>query len=233
LRAGASRSGFVGGQGSVEVVLVAQRRPHRALWLRWLDQPAQEISVEPGEESALWLNLPLSRRGRVRPPRLRVESRYPLGLLRSWSLVSLDQICLAWPRPQESHDCPADGGDRERQVASAGQSGSEEFQGLRGYVPGDSLGQVDWKGYARGRGLNVKLFEEPASGRLWLRYDRLEGVPVERRLSILCFWVQRLSRENRPFALALPGAELPPGQGEEQRLRALNLLARHGDTEAH
>ncbi|HAJ42764.1 MAG TPA: DUF58 domain-containing protein, partial [Alcanivorax sp.] len=74
LRAGASRSGFVGGQGSVEVVLVAQRRPHRALWLRWLDQPAQEISVEPGEESALWLNLPLSRRGRTRPPRLRVES---------------------------------------------------------------------------------------------------------------------------------------------------------------
>jgi uncharacterized protein (DUF58 family) len=58
-------------------------------------------------------------------------------------------------------------------------------------------------------------------------------VPVERRLSILCFWVQRLSRENRPFALVLPGAELPPGQGEEQRLRALNLLARHGDTEAH
>ena len=121
---------------------------------------------------------------------------------------------------------------QERQVASAGQSGSEEFQGLRGYVPGDSLAQVDWKGYARGRGLNVKLFEEPASGRLWLRYDRLEGVPVERRLSILCFWVQRLNRENRPFALALPGAELPPGQGEEQRLRALNLLARHGDTEA-
>ena len=162
-----------------------------------------------------------------------MESRYPLGLLRSWSLVSLDQVCLAWPRPQESHDCPADGGDRERQVASSGQSGSEEFQGLRGYVPGDSMGQVDWKGYARGRGLNVKLFEEPASGRLWLRYDRLEGVPVERRLSILCFWVQRLNRENRPFALALPGAELPPGQGEEQRLRALNLLARHGDTEAH
>ena len=34
-------------------------------------------------------------------------------------------------------------------------------------------------------------------------------------------------------SLVLPGAELPPGQGEEQRLRALNLLARHGDTEAH
>ena len=81
----------------------------------------------------------------------------------------------------------ADGGDRERRVARAGQSGSEEFRGLRGYVPGDSLSQVDWKGYARGRGLNVKLFEEPASGRLWLRYDRTDELPLEQRLSILCY----------------------------------------------
>lgn len=228
LRAGGGRSGFVGGQGSLEVVLIARRRPHRALWLRWLDQAAQEVSVESGEETGLWLNLPLRRRGPVVPPRLRVESRYPLGLLRAWSLVALDQECLAWPRPQESADCPAEGGDRERRVARAGQSGSEEFRGLRGYVPGDSLSQVDWKGYARGRGLNVKLFEEPASGRLWLRYDRTDELPLEQRLSILCYWVLRLSRENRPFALALPGAELPPGQGDEQRQRALDLLARHG-----
>lgn len=228
LRAGAGRSGFVGGQGSIEVVLIARRRGHRALWLRWLDQPAQEASVEGGEETGLWLNLPLTRRGPQPAPRLRVESRYPLGLLRAWSLVSLDQACLAWPRPQESIDCPADGGEQERRVAGAAQSGSEEFRGLRGYVPGDALSQVDWKSYARGRGLNVKLFEEPASGRLWLRYDLLAGRPVEQRLSILCHWVLRLSREKRPFALHLPAAELAPGHGEEQRLRALDLLARHG-----
>ena len=203
LRAGASRSGFVGGQGSVEVVLIAQRRPHRALRLRWLDQPAQEISVEPGEESALWPNLPLNRRGRTRPPRLRVKAAT------RWGCCAAGRWCrwIRFARPgrarRKATIVPPTAAHRERQVASAGQSGSEEFQGLRGYVPGDSLAQVDWKGYARGRGLNVKLFEEPASGRLWLRYDRLEGAPVERRLSILCFWVQRLSRENRPFA---PGA---------------------------
>ncbi|GAA5121250.1 DUF58 domain-containing protein [Alloalcanivorax gelatiniphagus] len=231
LRAGGARSGFVGGQGSLEVVLIARRRGHRALWLRWLEQTAQEVSVERNEETGLWLNLPLTRRGARRPPRLRVESRYPLGLLRAWSLVALDQVCLAWPRPQQGAECPARGGDRERRPAPAAQNGSEEFRGLRGYVPGDALTQVDWKGYARGRGLNVKLFDEPASGRLWLRYDLLEGVPVEQRLSILCDWVLQLSRENRPFALWLPGAELPPGQGDEQRRRALDLLARHGEAD--
>ncbi|MCU5787925.1 DUF58 domain-containing protein [Alloalcanivorax marinus] len=231
LRAGGGRSGFVGGQGSLEVVLIARRRGHRALWLRWLDQPAQEASVEGGEELGVWLNLPLSRRGVLRPPRLRVESRYPLGLLCAWSLVALDQVCLAWPRPQESRDCPARGGDRERRAAPTGQNGSEEFRGLRGYVPGDALTQVDWKGFARGRGLNVKLFEEPASGRLWLRYDLLEGLPLEQRLSILCYWVVRLSDENRPFALTLPGATLAPARGGEQRQRALDLLARHGEVD--
>lgn len=228
LRAGATRSGFVGGQGSLEVVLIADGRGHRSLWLSWPEQPAQEVSVEDGEEMALWMNLPLTRRGRIRPPRLRVESRYPLGLLRSWSLVALDHACLAWPRPEPSPECPADGGDDERSVAQAGQSGTEEFQGLREYRPGDSPRLVDWKGYARGRGLNVKLFEEPASGRLWLRYQHLDGLPQERRLSILCYWVLRLAGENRPFALSLPGAELSPARGDGQRREALDMLARFG-----
>lgn len=227
LRAGGSRNGFVGGQGGLEVVLSGERRAHRSLWLRWLDQPAQEIGVEAGEEVSLWLNLPLARRGPALAPRLRVESRYPLGLLRSWSLVALEQSCLAWPRPLRHEECPGDGGEGRREVAQAGQSGSEEFQGLRDYVPGDSLRQVDWKGYASRRGLNVKLFQEPEAGRLWLRYARLPGHASEARLSILCYWVLRLSRENRPFAVELPGALLPPGRGAEQRERALDLLARH------
>lgn len=228
LRAGAARPGFVGGHGGLEVVLIADRRAHRSLWLSWPGGSAQEVSLEPGEETALWLNLPLRRRGRVLPPRLRVETRYPLGLLRSWSLVALDHACLAWPRPEPSAECPAEGGGEARRTAGAGQNGNEEFQGLRQYRDGDSPRSVDWKGYARGRGLNVKLFEEPVGGRLWLRYDRLEGLPMERRLSVLCFWVLRLAEGNRPFALSLPGAELPPGQGDHQRRRALDLLAGFG-----
>ena len=91
-----------------------------------------------------------------------------------------------------------------------GQSGNEEFQGLRRYVPGDSLRKIDWKGYARGRGLNTKLFEEPVGGRLWLRWDKLEGLGDEQRLSILCHWVLELDRQHQPYGLVLPGLTLAP-----------------------
>src|SRR5699024_9584544 len=129
----------------------------------WAKQPAQQVSVESGEQDALWLNLPLVRRGWVYPPSLRVESRYPLGLLKSWSLVALDHACLAWPCPEQHARCPADGGNNGRHtVDSMARGGSEEFRGLREYRPGDSPQLLDWKGYARGRGLTVKQFGEPA-----------------------------------------------------------------------
>ncbi|WP_421711568.1 DUF58 domain-containing protein [Alcanivorax sp.] len=192
MRNGDSESGFAGEEGALEIVLFAQRRDHHCVWLRWPDQDGQQISIRRGEEESLWLNLPLPERGRVTAPRLRVESRFPLGLLRSWSYVSMDHYCLAWPRPQESPDCPADGGKENQQSFSSGQTGNDEFQGLRNYTAGDSLRRVDWKGYARGRGLNTKQFEEPVGGRLWLRWDRLQGLGEEQRLSILCYWILQL-----------------------------------------
>jgi len=225
LRNGTAESGFSGEEGALEVVLFAEQRAHHCIWLRWPGQDAQQVSVLAGEEESLWLNLPLARRGKIPAPRLKVESRFPLGLLRTWSYATLDHYCLAWPRPQENEDCPADGGKNNERAFSSGQSGNEEFQGLRRYVPGDSLRKIDWKGYARGRGLNTKLFEEPVGGRLWLRWDKLEGLGDEQRLSILCHWVLELDRQHQPYGLVLPGLTLAPDTGDVHRWRLLDALA--------
>ncbi len=229
MRNGDSESGFAGEEGALEIVLFAQRRDHHCVWLRWPDQDGQQISIRRGEEESLWLNLPLPERGRVTAPRLRVESRFPLGLLRSWSYVSMDHYCLAWPRPQESPDCPADGGKENQQSFSSGQTGNDEFQGLRNYTAGDSLRRVDWKGYARGRGLNTKQFEEPVGGRLWLRWDRLQGLGAEQRLSILCYWILQLDPQRQPYGLELPGLTLAPDTGDVHRWRLLDALASYPD----
>lgn len=225
LRNGGSDSGYAGESGSLGVTLFSEHRDHHCIWLQWEGQAAQQISVLAGTESALRLNLALPRRGRVLAPRMKVESYFPLGLLRTWSYVSLDHYCLAWPSPQASRDCPADGGNENRQAAPSGRAGNEEFQGLRAYVAGDSLRRIDWKGYARGTGLNTKLFEEPAGGRLWLDWDRLEGVPTEQRLSILCYWVLAIDQQKQPYGLKLPGMTLAPDTGDTHRLRALDALA--------
>jgi uncharacterized protein (DUF58 family) len=139
------------------------------------------VSVGANEQQSLWLSVALKHRGRQSPGRLRLETRYPLGLLRSWSLIDLDHLCLAWPKPLPGGECPASGGDDDAGLQHQ-RSGSEEFEGLRSYVPGDSLRLVDWKSYARGRGLNTKQFSDPAEGRLWLEWERLAGLDPESRL---------------------------------------------------
>ncbi|MQX53820.1 DUF58 domain-containing protein [Alcanivorax sediminis] len=225
LRNGGSESGYAGERGSLGVTLFSEHHDHHCIWLEWEGQPAQQISVPAGTESTLWMNLALPKRGKVLAPRMKVESVFPLGLLRTWSYVSLDHCCLAWPSPQVSQECPAEGGSETTQAAPTGKAGNDEFRGLRGYVAGDSLRRIDWKGYARGAGLNTKLFEEPAGGRLWLTWDALEGIGTEQRLSILCYWVLALDQHQNPYGLKLPGMTLVPDTGDTHRLRALDALA--------
>lgn len=223
---GAAESGFAGQQGAVQLVLSGGGE-HHSMVVNTVKTPTsgQQVTVLSAEDAVVWINLPLPERGRVSVPRIRIHSVFPLGLLRAWSYVRLDQHCLAWPTPQASADCPGEGGSDSHVVAEQGHNGNEEFDGLRAYQAGDSLRRIDWKGYARGGGLNTKQFEDPASGRLWLHWDRLEGIAQEQRLSILCYWVLQLDQQHCNYGLALPGFQLQPDRGDAHRKRALDALA--------
>lgn len=227
LVAGDMRPGFAGARGALEVRVQSNSHAHRSLWLRWPGASAQELSVEAGQQKSVWLSVTLTTRGQQHPGRLRVQTRYPLGLLRSWSLVDLDHRCLAWPKPSPSADCPASGGDEDTGLQQH-SSGTEEFEGLRNYVAGDSLRLVDWKSYARSGGLYTKQFSDPAEGRLWLEWERLAGHDPERRYSRLCYWVLELDRRGERYGLRLPDGSLEPGSGLLQRQQALDMLALSG-----
>ena len=230
VRAGQLEPGHAGAEGALEILLHADdRHPHLSLWLRWPGGPVEEVSVLPGEEKSVWLRLPLKRRGRVHPGRLHIESRYPLGLLRAWSQLDMAHPALAWPRAAPSEFCPASGGDAEQGLQHTRLAGSDDFQGLRSYRPGDPPRMVDWKAYARGRGLHSKYFADPAEGWLWLDWAMMPGVDPETRLSRLTWWVLQLEQKNQRYGLRLPGAELPPGLGPEQQRQALDLLALYGE----
>lgn len=230
LVAGQYRAGFAGAHGAVEVRLVGGRRYHRSLWLRWRDskqQAPREVSLEPQAEDSVWLDVLLPRRGWVDPGRLQITTRYPLGLLRAWSYVDLDHACLAWPTPVASQSAPASGGEEE-QGERQHDHGSEDFEGVREYQPGDSLRAVDWKKLARGQGMNTKMFNDPVEGRLWLEWDRLQGLDPEARLQRLCWWVEHLNGANQPYGIALPGESLSPATGSLHHKQALDMLALYG-----
>lgn len=219
---------FVGEQAGFRVRLEGEGRPRQAIALGWSAERMQFADVEADGAEELLLGLPAEKRGWLRPGRLRVESRFPLGLLVAWSWIDLDQAALVYPHPQPG-DLPLEGGaadDEEDGLRSSGR-GVDDFQGLRPYQPGDSRRRLHWKAYSRGQGLLVKDFSALAGRHVWLEFDSLGG-DTEGRLSRLCYWVLQLSQRQQPFGLRLPDALLPVNIGDAHREACLRALALHG-----
>lgn len=228
LRAGTADSCFVGGTAYFPVILSAGRQVRHGIVLQWRDATGQ-TDVPLAEEASLVLGWPASERGWLHAPRLRVESRFPLGIWVAWSQVALDMQALVYPQPLEG-ELPAppaaDDSDREEGQREAG-AGMDDYHGLEPWQQGDSLRRIDWKAWSRGQGLWVRYFVEQQGSDRLLDYQQLAG-SSERRLSVLCFHVLRLTAAGEPFALQLPGQLLGPDSGEGHRNACLAALALFG-----
>jgi uncharacterized protein (DUF58 family) len=184
----------------------------------WCDVPAQ------GEHHAQLATVP-GRRGWQTLPALHLETRFPFGLFRAWTVWRPASRLLAWPRPEQPatplpHAQPAPG---EQQRAQPGLG--SELDGVRPWRRGDSMRQVAWKKVARS-GEMVSRETAAASGReLWLDWQTAQAPDTEARLSRLAAWVLAADRQGLVHGLRLPGRELPPGQGEAHRREALDALA--------
>ncbi|MFZ5956030.1 DUF58 domain-containing protein [Pseudomonas knackmussii] len=222
---------FVGEQVCFRVRLEGEGRSRRAIGIGWSETELMYADVRGNGAEELVLALPAERRGWLRPGRLRVESRFPLGLLVAWSWLDLAQAGLVYPRPLPA-DLPLEGGrsEEEEEGLRASGSGVDDFQGLRPYQPGDSRRRLHWKAYSRGQGLLVKDFSALTGRNLWLDFNLLGG-DVETRLSCLCHWVLQLSMRGQPFGLRLPGVLLPVDSGDAHRGACLRELALFGSGE--
>lgn len=221
---------FVGEHGCFRLQLLSGTRGHQAIALGWNASELHVMDVAAAGVSDCELRLLATQRGWLRPGRLRVESRFPLGVLVSWSWLDLDQALLVYPRPITA-DLPANAGggadDEEEDGVRIRGQGSDDFQGLRSYQPGDSKKRLHWKAYSRGQGLLVKDFADLAGRDIWLDFNQLGG-DVETRLSKLCYWVLQLSASQQPFGLRLPDLELPVASDVAQRDACLRALALFG-----
>jgi uncharacterized protein (DUF58 family) len=219
---------FVGEQSCFRVRLEGEGRARRAIGIGWSEADLQHADVRAQGAEELVLALPAQRRGWLRPGRLRVESRFPLGLLVAWSWLDLAQAGLVYPQPLPA-ELPLEAGpadDAEEGLRASGQ-GVDDFQGLRAYQSGDSRRRLHWKAYSRGQGLLVKDFAALAGRNLWLDFNLLGG-DLESRLSRLCHWVLQLSSRGQPFGLRLPGALVWTGSGDAHRGACLRELALFG-----
>ncbi len=227
LESGRTQPAFVGQEAAIGIRLHSGRREHQSIQLSWPGLLPQRLDLVDNASCAIKLLLPVTQRGLCRPPRLRVESCYPLGLLRAWSWVALDSQCLVYPQAiEDSYPLrDARGGGQGERLA---QQGSDDFDGLRRYQDGDNPRRIAWKSYAREGRLYTKVFASYSAEAHWLEWGAYAGMAQEARLSRLCYWVLRLNQQQRRFGLRLPGVELPPDYGDPHRLRCLKALALYG-----
>lgn len=224
-----ARPAFVGEEANFLLRLDdAREREHESLLIEWSGVSMPVAWVSGAED--ITVALPALKRGWLRPPRLKISSTYPLGLLRAWTWLDMGMAAIVYPHPEASDVVPAgpgNAGEGEQQR----RQGHEDFDGLKRFTPGDPLAHVSWKHLARGLGLLTKTYASEEIGSDILDWNALPGLGIETRLSRLTWWVLMLARQNHAFGLRLPGTEMAASMGIEHRdecLRALALFGREG-----
>jgi uncharacterized protein (DUF58 family) len=169
--------------------------------------------------------IPAPRRGLLRPGRLTLYTRFPVGLFYAWSYLEFDMHCVVYPRPATPGLPLPPLKSSGSEGASAGHGG-DDFAGLRQYHPGDSPRHIAWKAAAREQVLLTKQFSGHAHVELWLTADLLPAhLDFEEKLSYLTRWVLDAHAAGIAYGVELGSANVPIGSGDAHRDRCLEKLA--------
>jgi uncharacterized protein (DUF58 family) len=225
LQPGQAAPVFAGQDAMFQILIENPSRLDRfGVSLRLHKLRGDSADLPQGESKVLQLPVATDRRGILQLTEVSLHTVYPLGLFQAWSYATLDLSCMVYPRPasygtppMETCYSPSDNGDKG--------VGVDDFIGLRSYRRGDSPRHIDWKAYARQRGLLSKQFGGDRTERLRLDWDLLPPVDKEQRLSLLCRLILQADGQSLSYGLRLPGLSIEPGLGERHKHRCLAALA--------
>ncbi len=196
-------------------------------------EPRHALDAPAGGSAQATLSAATEGRGWLAAPRVRLVTRFPLGLFRAWSYWQPDLRVLVYPAPEaDAPPLPMSGAASED---GHGTVGLDNFAGIRSYQPGDPMRHLAWRQIARvdpslGGQLTTKHFEGGAVSDILLDFTALPpALDVEMRLSRLTRWVLDAEARALPYALRVGGRELGPGLGDAHRAACLQALALYGE----
>jgi uncharacterized protein (DUF58 family) len=223
---------FAGEPAVLDIVISSPNTARFGIGLRLLEAPGATLAwtdVPAGGQSAAHVSFVPRTRGRHEVPTLSVETRFPLGLFRAWTVWRPAARLLVYP--QVEGDAPAlpaarpvVGGPTRSRHSEGG-----EIDGVRAYRRGDPMKVIAWKKAAQALETGAELVSRDTSvsarQELWLEWAACAPLPAEARLSRLAAWVVAADRAGSHVGLRLPAVVLAPDIGEAQRRRCLESLA--------
>jgi len=224
----------VGTTASVRVCLRnASATPRYGLGLAFVESDAwvwSEIGAQ--QTTTLHLAWDAPRRGRVDIPAITLETRFPMGAFRAWTVWRPASKMLVYPAPEIGAPplplAQALAGTGTHAVHSA--PGHNAWDGLRPYRRGDSRNNVAWKPSAKAMatGSEALVSRERASVQaapLWLDYAETGVADKEAKLSRLCAWARRAESLGLTYGLRMSGAHIEPGSGPVHLDQCLEAMA--------
>lgn len=237
LAAGRSQPVFAGAEARFDLHLINRGKHDRhALWIGFHERkqkhPMQAADIAAQSRCTVSLGLTAATRGWLIAPRVRLQTRFPLGLFRAWSYWQPDVRVLVYPQPEAAAPPLPQAATAGRD--GKGMAGEEDFAGVRAYQRGDTLKRLSWRHIARmdlqsESALIAKHFEGGAATEIMLDFAQLPAsLDTEQKLSRLTRWVLEAESQGLPYAFRLGDSVFSAAVGEAQRDACLRALALYG-----
>ncbi|OZG73485.1 hypothetical protein BTA51_10740 [Hahella sp. CCB-MM4] len=216
---------FAGDLGGLEFVVAAREKNHSSIEIGWVPESFNTVDIEKGQSVRFIIELPCPERGRYRPGRMLITSVFPMGLIRAWSWQDLKAEIIVYPKPLESQMVWGQAEGDQQSGKKAMIPGQEDFEGLRSYVPGESLNRVAWKKYAQSGEFYSKEFAQPLTDPEWIDFSAYSVGDTEIRLAMMCHQVLAMNAKRQLYGVRLPGKVIAPDLSELHKNQCLSALA--------
>jgi uncharacterized protein (DUF58 family) len=234
LAAGRSQPVFAGEEARFELQLINRSKYERyAIRIGFIDKQLPDLpqatDIEAASTRTVTLSLTAQRRGWLAAPRVRLQTRFPLGLFQAWSYWKPDTQVLVYPQP-EAFSSPLPMASLGKQDGR-GPAGHDDFAGVRAYQSGDSIKHLAWRQIARmdtehHAPLVTKHFEGGAVSELTLDLDLLPAsLDIEAKLSRMARCILDAEAQGLPYAFRIHNLAYPAAIGPAHQAACLQALA--------
>lgn len=173
---------------------------------------AEQVSVYKNRETTCHVAIPLNKCGILQINTLRVSSSYPLGLLKTWTLIDSNITIYAHPKPLGNNlkaqlNSQFDSSKEQKKIEKGAEP--DDYYGLRAFRFGDSIRHIDWKAAARSRELLIKEWSSQEAPNYEFNLDMIRTKNLLMKLRQIALWIMQAEQQGASYNLRLEHAQKP------------------------
>ncbi|WP_372651383.1 DUF58 domain-containing protein [Halobacteriovorax sp.] len=188
----------------------------------------EKATIISNENNKLRFSLKSDHCGILKMSRIKIHTTFPLGIFRAWKYIDSNKQVIVYPKRVVAGDIY-----RESLYSKGSESENiynietkDEFLDHRKFRDTDSWKHIDWKAFARGRGLLTKNFSGQDSNAVVLSVNHKDNINYLGKVTDQLFKSYDSSIET---ILLVDGEVTSKGNNKVHLYECLRILARLGE----